>query len=179
MAATEEMVRIAIETGPRIATIVPERREELTTEGGLDAAAGGRKLKAAIAALREAEIEVSLFVDPDARQIEATLKAGADAVEIHTGAYANARDESEVQLRLMEIAAAAELADGMDLRVHAGHGLNYANVSAVAALAHLRELNIGHSIVSRAVFDGLPKAVADMARLIREASGRGAPPPSS
>ncbi len=170
MAATDAMVRFALSVKPGIATLVPERRQELTTEGGLDVIRGEGRLKRAIARLRNAGIIVSLFIDPVPAQIQASREAGADEIELHTGPYCNARSDRAVKQRLNALVEGTKLAQELGLVVNAGHGLNYANVALVAAIEGMRELNIGHSIVSRAVFDGWSKAVADMARLIREAS---------
>ncbi len=166
MACTDEMVGIALDVKPDQVTLVPERREELTTEGGLDVAGSLERIRAATAQLREAGIRVSLFVDPDAKQVQASAETGADAVELHTGRYANAQSEEETVERLHELTEATTLAAGFGLRVHAGHGLNYINVAAVADIPEIEELNIGHSIVSRAIFVGLEDAVREMKDLV-------------
>lgn len=162
MAVTEEMVQIALDTKPEFVCLVPEKREELTTEGGLDVAGQLEKIKAATATLTEAGIKVSLFIDADRTQIDAAVACGAPYIELHTGHYADAETEEEQQAELKKIAAAASYADDQGIKVNAGHGLTYHNVKPIAALPELYELNIGHSIIGRAVFDGLDKAVADM-----------------
>ena len=170
MAATEAMVQIALSIRPDVVTLVPERREELTTEGGLSVTEGGERLAKAIERLRDGGIVVSTFIDADHDQIKASADAGAVEIELHTGPYALAKHRDEQQKHIEQLVKGAESARQAGLVVNAGHGLNYANVGPVAAIGAMRELNIGHSIVSRAVFDGFPKAVAEMARLIREAS---------
>lgn len=160
IAATAEMVDIARRVRPDVCCIVPERREELTTEGGLDVCTHGATLRAICTALRSAGIEVSLFVDPDPRQIDAAVDVGAPTIELHTGRYALASDGSTAELEALFDAAAHARARG--LRVNAGHGLHYDNVAAIAAIEGLHELNIGHAIVARALFVGLERAVADM-----------------
>ncbi|MGF1732098.1 pyridoxine 5'-phosphate synthase [Photobacterium kasasachensis] len=162
MAVTDEMVKIALETKPEFVCLVPEKREELTTEGGLDVAGQLEKIKAATAKLTEAGIKVSLFIDADREQIDAAVACGAPYIELHTGHYADAETEEEQQDELKKIAAAASYADDQGIKVNAGHGLTYHNVKPIAALPELYELNIGHSIIGRAAFDGLQKAVADM-----------------
>lgn len=173
MAATEEMIAIAASVLPDSATLVPEKREELTTEGGLDVIAGAERVGAAVARLRAAGIRVSLFIDPDLQQVEESLRLGADAVEIHTGRYAEAADLDARTEELGRVRDAAVLATRIGLEVCAGHGLDYRNVDAVAAIPEIRELNIGHAIVSRAVLTGMAEAVREMAARIRAArSGR-------
>ncbi|MGF1715085.1 pyridoxine 5'-phosphate synthase [Photobacterium chitinilyticum] len=162
MAVTDEMVKIALETQPEFVCLVPEKREELTTEGGLDVAGQLEKIKAATAKLGEAGIKVSLFIDADREQIDAAVACGAPYIELHTGHYADAETEEAQQDELKKIAAAASYADDQGIKVNAGHGLTYHNVKPIAALPELYELNIGHSIIGRAAFDGLQKAVADM-----------------
>lgn len=162
MAVTDEMVKIALETQPEFVCLVPEKREELTTEGGLDVAGQLEKIKAATATLTEAGIKVSLFIDADREQIDAAVACGAPYIELHTGHYADAETEEDQQAELKKIAAAASYADDQGIKVNAGHGLTYHNVKPIAALPELYELNIGHSIIGRAAFDGLQKAVADM-----------------
>lgn len=166
LAVTDEMVGIACSHRPRKACIVPERREELTTEGGLDVTAGGAPLREAVARLKGEGSEVSLFIDPDRAQVEASAEAGADAVELHTGDYAGRPGDPDA---LARIAAAAAAADSAGLKVNAGHGLTVGNVAPVAAIAQVAELNIGHSIVARAVFVGLAEAVGEMLRAMRKA----------
>lgn len=167
MAATSEMTGIAIENRVDMSTLVPEKRQELTTEGGLDVRGNLKSLKKQIAALRKAGIVVSLFVDPDPDQIRASLDSGADCVEIHTGCYANARGREMVKEELLRIITASELAVDLKLRLNAGHGLNYLNVREIAIIPGMEELNIGHSIVSRAVFVGVERAVREMKELLR------------
>ena len=169
LAATEEMVAIAAALAPPQATIVPEKRQEVTTEGGLDVDAHAEGLDGAIRRLQAAGVRTSLFIDPDPGSIEACARLGADAVELHTGEYANARGDARGQ-QLARLADAAGYAASLGLSVHAGHGLTYENVTPVAALSQLEELNIGHSIVSRAVLVGMERAVREMADLMRRAS---------
>ena len=169
MAATEEMVKIAREVRPEIVTLVPERREELTTEGGLDVVGGREVVGRAIRALKEAEIEVSLFIDPDLDQVKATHKLDADRVEFHTGRYCEMQRAADKARELARLVDASKAASRLGLHVAAGLGLNYDNVRPVAAIPEMEELNIGHSIVSRAVFVGMERAVRDMVELIRDA----------
>ncbi|MGR5130296.1 pyridoxine 5'-phosphate synthase [Photobacterium swingsii] len=169
MAVTDEMVEIALQTQPEFVCLVPEKREELTTEGGLDVAGQVEKIKAATEKLTAAGIKVSLFIDADRAQIDASLACGAPYIELHTGHYADAETEEEQQAELKRIAAAASYADGLGIKVNAGHGLTYHNVKPLAALPEIYELNIGHSIMGRAMFDGLSKAVADMRAIMLEA----------
>jgi pyridoxine 5-phosphate synthase len=166
MAATDEMSLIAREIKPDFSTLVPEKREELTTEGGLEVASRIEFMKSYISNLQEAGITVSLFVDPDERQISAAKKAGADWVEIHTGTYANARHEEDQDRETLKIEEAAKLASSLGLRVGAGHGLNYNNVGRISEIPEVEELNIGHSIVSRAAIVGIDRAVREMKQLI-------------
>jgi pyridoxine 5-phosphate synthase len=166
MAATPEIVKIACEFKPASATLVPEKRQELTTEGGLDVVGNAAELKGRIRQMQEAGIIVSLFVDPDPDQIECSACLGADAIEIHTGTYCNAQSDAERERELEEIAAAIALGHASGLQVNAGHGLNYQNVAAVVALGGIVEYNIGHSIISRAVLVGLERAVRDMKALL-------------
>ena len=167
MAATREMIVIAEAIRPQHCCLVPEKRTELTTEGGLDIVALGAGLREACARLARAGIAVSLFIDPDAAQIRAAAAAGVPAIELHTGTYAEA--EGTVQAReLARLADAATLAAGLGLRVNAGHGLHYDNVQAIARLPEVGELNIGHAIVARAVFSGFAAAVAEMKRLMQD-----------
>ncbi|UTV28186.1 pyridoxine 5'-phosphate synthase [Photobacterium atrarenae] len=169
MAVTDEMVQIALDTKPEFVCLVPEKREELTTEGGLDVAGQLEKIKAATEKLAAAGIKVSLFIDADRTQIDAAVACGAPYIELHTGHYADAETETEQQAELKKIAAAASYAHDQGIKVNAGHGLTYHNVKPIAALPELYELNIGHSIIGRAVFDGLHKAVADMKAVMQEA----------
>ena len=166
MAATEEMQRIALEVKPDFSTLVPEKREELTTEGGLEVASRVDFMKTYISRLQQGGIIVSLFVDPDDKQIAAAKKSGADWVEIHTGAYANARSGKDREQELEKIIDAAKLAGSLGLRVGAGHGLNYLNVRPIARIPEVEELNIGHSIIARAALVGLERAVREMNTLI-------------
>jgi pyridoxine 5-phosphate synthase len=161
MAATDEMLGIALRHRPHAACIVPEKREELTTEGGLDAAGQHNRLAPLVAELRNANIRVSLFIEPDARQIDAALRLGAPVVELHTGRYAELDgDARTIELRRLTDAAALAAKNGIE--VHAGHGLTYDNVAAIAAIPQVRELNIGHFLVGEALFVGLGQAVRQM-----------------
>lgn len=162
MAVTDEMVEIALETQPEFVCLVPEKREELTTEGGLDVKGQLEKIKAATHKLTKAGIKVSLFIDADREQIDAAKACGAPFIELHTGHYADAETEADQMDELKKISAAASYATDQGIMVNAGHGLTYHNVAAIAALPEIYELNIGHAIIGRAVFDGLSKAVADM-----------------
>jgi pyridoxine 5-phosphate synthase len=166
MAATQEMGRIACRIRPADCCLVPERRKELTTEGGLDAAGNRDQLKDFCAMLAEAGVRVSLFIDAEPRQIEAARAVGAPVVEIHTGRYADAADPTGRAAELERIGRAVALGTELGLQVNAGHGLDYHNVRSVAALPGVRELNIGHAIVALAIFSGLSVAVADMKRII-------------
>jgi pyridoxine 5-phosphate synthase len=168
-AVTDEMLDIAVRTSPRDVCLVPEKREEVTTEGGLDVAARIDDVSAACRRLGDSGIRVSLFIDPDIEQVEAAVKAGAPVVELHTGAYADAGDPDATAAELERLRAAAAHGASLGLVVNAGHGLHYANVGAVAAIPEIDELNIGHSIIARAVFDGLTVAVSEMKRLMVEA----------
>ena len=164
-AVTEEMLRIAAQLAPSDVCLVPESREELTTEGGLDVVGGLSRVRDACQRLGEANIRVSLFVDPDPHQLDAAAKAGAPVVELHTGAYAqHAGNAPEKELERVRVAA--RHAASIGLRVHAGHGLHYHNVQAIAAIPEIVELNIGHAIVARAVIEGLRHSVAEMKRLM-------------
>jgi pyridoxine 5-phosphate synthase len=165
MAVTDEMIEIAGEVRPEDACLVPERRQEITTEGGLDAAGQVSRVREAVTALAEHGIRVALFIDPDPRQIEAAAACSAPAVELHTGAYAEASGARQAK-ELERIAVAARRAAALGLAVHAGHGLNYHNVQPVAAIAEVTELNIGHAIIARALFDGLRTAVREMKALM-------------
>jgi pyridoxine 5-phosphate synthase len=165
MAATDAMVALACEIAPADCCLVPERRAELTTEGGLDVVAGAAALAERCARLAARGVRVSLFIDPDAEQIVAAAASGAPVVELHTGTYADAAGAAQAQ-ELARLAEAARLASSHGLIVHAGHGLHYHNVQPVAALTEIVELNIGHAIIARALFTGLSSAVADMKRLM-------------
>lgn len=169
MAVTEEMLAIAEKFKPEDCCLVPERREELTTEGGLDVVGQEGKIKEAVARLSDAGVRVSLFVDADPKQLEASARVGAPVIEIHTGHYADLPSEAERQAELERIKAAVDLGVELGLQVNAGHGLHYHNVTPIAAIPAIRELNIGHAIVAQAVFSGLHEAVAEMKRLMVEA----------
>jgi pyridoxine 5-phosphate synthase len=169
MAATDAMVEIATDVGPSDCCLVPESRQELTTEGGLDVVSHGKSVKAVCTRLIESNIRPSLFIDPELPQIDASAAAGAGVVELHTGAYADAQSAKAVAGELERIRIASEYAASLGLTVHAGHGLNYHNVVPVAAIPEIVELNIGHSIVAQAVFDGLADAVARMKTLMESA----------
>ncbi len=166
MAATPEIIRIALEVKPEICCLVPEKREEVTTEGGLDVAGHYKTVAAATKRLQAGGRAVSLFVDPDPRQLEASAKTGAEYVELHTGAFANARSHAEAGRELARLIRGAELAHKRGLRVNAGHGITYQNIHDILRIPHLEELNIGHSIISRAVFVGLDQAVREMLALM-------------
>ncbi|MGE4648215.1 MAG: pyridoxine 5'-phosphate synthase [Arenicellales bacterium] len=170
MAATREMLNIAIQVQPNDVCLVPEKRAELTTEGGLDAASQIDSLTPLVEALKDANIRVSLFIDPDPVQIDAAKVIGADAVEIHTGGFADAGSSTGSEAELGRIVSAVELGASLGLRVNAGHGLNYDNVGPVASISKISELNIGHAIIARAVFSGLGPAVAEMRSLMNQAS---------
>jgi pyridoxine 5-phosphate synthase len=167
MAATQEMVRIALTVKPDQVTLVPERREELTTEGGLDVVLNSAQLKPIVKMLEEGGIHVSLFVDPDPEQVKEVHRIAGRSFEINTAAYADARDERTRQAALRKVADAARIGQKLGLRVHAGHGLTYQNVRAVAAVPEMEELNIGHNIVARAVLVGMERAVREMREAMR------------
>lgn len=169
MAVTGAMLAVAERIRPADCCLVPERRQELTTEGGLDVASRLDAVSAACKHLHAVGTRASLFIDPDPIQIEAAAEAGAPVIEIHTGRYADATDAEARERELLRIVAAAERAAARGLRVHAGHGLNYQNVAAIAAMAEVEELNIGHAIVARAVFSGFAAAVREMKRLMLQA----------
>jgi len=166
MAVTDAMLDVACRVRPEQATLVPEGRQELTTEGGLAVAAQEEKVTDAVKRLQEAGVVVSHFIDPSPEEIEASARTGAEAIEFHTGEYANAPEGVERDRQLARIVEGAKQAQTLGLTAHAGHGLNYTNVRPVAAIAGMEELNIGHSIISRAVFVGLREAVREMVRLI-------------
>ncbi|MCG8368929.1 MAG: pyridoxine 5'-phosphate synthase [Proteobacteria bacterium] len=173
MAVTDEMIGIARKIAPRDVCLVPEKREELTTEGGLDVAGQVDRVRAACEELGEAGSRVSLFIDPDREQLDAAAAAGAPVVELHTGSYADTGGEAQAE-ELERIADAARYGDDLGLVVNAGHGLHYRNVKPIAGIEPIVELNIGHSIVARALFDGLATAVQEMKRLMLDArSGMG------
>lgn len=169
MAVTDVMVTYAEKIKPEHVCFVPEKRQELTTEGGLDVIAQEAKIKEAASRLKHAGIEVSLFIDPDMKQIEAALRCEAQVIEIHTGAYADAKTEKECHDELRRIMKAAQFAHQAGLVVNAGHGLNYQNVQAIARVPQMNELNIGHGIIARSIFMGLEPAVQEMKRLMIEA----------
>jgi pyridoxine 5-phosphate synthase len=169
MAVTEEMLAIAERIKPADCCLVPERREELTTEGGLDVAGQKARISEACERLAKAGVRVSLFIDADPEQVIAAAECGAPVIELHTGHYADASSNNEQQKELNRIAQAVELGLESRLQVNAGHGLHYHNVQAIAAMPGVRELNIGHAIIARSLFTGLPEAVAEMKRLMIEA----------
>ena len=166
MAATEEMQKIALEIMPYSCTLVPEKRQELTTEGGLDVVSNFEKLKKFIQPLVEAGIIVSIFIDPNTAQVEKSQQTGAQFIEFHTGRYAEAFDTPSEKAEFENLKNSAKFAHEIGLRINAGHGLNYDNVMPVAKIEHMEELNIGHSIISRAVMVGLESAVRDMKSII-------------
>lgn len=166
MGLAADIIKVALEVQPEQVLLVPERRQELTTEGGLDVVAGRRKVASASKRFHKAGILVGIFVDPEEVQIEACSAVGADLVELHTGPYANAGDREAVQAELTKLVQAAHFADSLGLVVDAGHGLNYLNVKPVAAIVPVVKLNIGHSIVSRAISVGMRQAVAQMKALM-------------
>lgn len=171
MAVTDEMLEIATQLQPEDCCLVPERREELTTEGGLDVAGQLPRVREACERLAAAGIRVSLFIDADPDQIDAAAASGAPCIEIHTGHFADAAPGSAQTAELARIIEAVRQGEQAGLTVHAGHGLHYHNVQKIAAISGIRELNIGHAIIARALFTGLEAAVAEMKRLMREARG--------
>ncbi len=166
MAATDEIIQIALDVKPDLVTLVPEKRQELTTEGGLDVVAQKKRLADVITSFHRGKIAVSLFVDPVRAQIETSKEIGADMVELHTGEYANARSERDVREQLDRIRSSAALGKSLGLTVNGGHGLDYANVSPVAAIKEIHEVSIGHAVITKALFVGLEKAVEDMLKLV-------------
>ena len=168
MAATDEMLAIAIKARPHAACIVPEKREERTTEGGIDVVNHFARLKPIVSALGAAGIRVSMFIEPDRKQLDASRELGAPVVELHTGAYANARGGERDRL-LKHIHNAAEFGADLGLEIHAGHGLTYENVGPIAAVPHIRELNIGHFLIGEAIFTGLTDSIQKMRRLMDDA----------
>jgi pyridoxine 5-phosphate synthase len=168
MAATDEIIKIAIETLPDLATLVPERRQELTTEGGLDVERHRNHLRGVIQEFHQHDIPVSLFVDPVQQQVETAKEVEADFIELHTGEYANAINERRAHELLDVVRKAAQLARELGLRVNAGHGLNYLNIHPFREIREIEEVSIGHAIISRAVFVGLDRAVKEMLRLVHE-----------
>lgn len=167
MSATEEIINIALEILPDLVTIVPEKREELTTEGGLDVAGRLSFFTDLVSIMHEREIAVSFFVEPTSEQIEAVVSTHADIIELHTGTYSNARTKKDVSTELRRVKSAAQLAKQGGLVVTAGHGLNYLNIRPIAEILEIEEVSIGHSIISRAIFSGLERAVRDMIHLLR------------
>ena len=167
MAAIDEMVRIACEIKPEMVTLVPEKREEITTEGGLDLAATEVKVSSAIDKLKAAGIKVSVFIEPHPDNVDLALEVGADMIEIHTGKYALVKDNEAKLIELEKIRLTAQVAKELALGVNAGHGLNYQNIIALANISDIEEVSIGHSIISRALFTGLHRAVEDMVNIIR------------
>ena len=168
MAATDEMLATALKARPHAACIVPEKREERTTEGGIDVVNHFARLKPIVAGLGAAGIRVSIFIEPDRKQLDASRELGAPVVELHTGAYANASGVKREKL-LKQLHDAAEFGAGLGLEIHAGHGLTYENVQPIAAIAHIRELNIGHFLIGEAIFTGLVEAIQRMRRLMDDA----------
>ena len=168
MAATEEMLAIALKHKPHACCIVPEKREELTTEGGIDVIGQHNRLKPIVAALTDAGIRVSMFIEPDRKQIDASRALGAPVVELHTGAYAHATDDARAKV-MKHIHNAVEFGADIGLEVHAGHGLTFDNVKAIAAIPHIKELNIGHFLIGEAIFIGLSDSIRKMRVLMDEA----------
>lgn len=173
MADTPAIVTFAEEVKPDEVCLVPEKRQEVTTEGGLNVAVAAKSLKRTTARLQEAGVVVSLFIDPDPKQIRAAADTGAEFIELHTGAYANCPDESAAAAEIKKLVAAAELAHKLGLRVNAGHGLNYQNTPRICVVPHVETLNTGHSIIARAVFVGLRQAVREMLALMNPPSPNG------
>ena len=169
MAVTDEMIGIALKVKPFACCLVPEKREELTTEGGLEIAGNMSRMRSACATLGNAGIEVSLFIDPDKEQIDAAVSAGAPVIELHTGCYADATTAEEKNTELVRIIEAAKYAHSAGLQVNAGHGLNFHNVEDICAIPEIVELNIGHSIIAQALFVGLAQAVSDLKTVMRQA----------
>jgi pyridoxine 5-phosphate synthase len=168
MAAEDTMVKIALTVKPHYITLVPERRQELTTEGGLDVAGQKSRLKRVVDALRDGGIPVSLFIEPDVEQIKAAGAVGADFIEIHTGRYANAQFDRAIESEFQAVVKATQLAAKLKLGVNAGHGLNYVNIQRLTTISEIEEYNIGHSIIAHAVLVGLDQAVREMKRLISD-----------
>lgn len=167
MAVTDEMQAIALKIKPHSVCLVPEKRQEVTTEGGLDVAGQLEKITKFVKPLKDAGIEVSLFIDPTKEQVEASAKTGAQFIEMHTGAYSNAYGTKNEEIEFSKLKNSAKLAQELGLRVNAGHGLNYENVKRMHEIEGLYELNIGHSIISRAIFVGLEQAVIEMQNLVK------------
>jgi pyridoxine 5-phosphate synthase len=169
MAATDEMVKIACEIKPDMITLVPEKREEITTEGGLNIVSARDRILSAVGTVKEAGIKASVFIEPEPENVDMALEIGADMIEIHTGRYANVKEITEKIFEAEKIRQAARLAKELGMGVNAGHGLNYFNIVTIANMEDIDEVSIGHSIISRAVFFGLQKAVEDMLVIIRRA----------
>lgn len=167
MAVTDEMQAIALKIKPHSVCLVPEKRQEVTTEGGLDVAGQLEKITKFVKPLKDAGIEVSLFIDPTKKQVEASAKTGAQFIEMHTGSYSNAYGTKNEEIEFLKLKNSAKLAQELGLRVNAGHGLNYENVKRMHEIEGLYELNIGHSIISRAIFVGLEQAVIEMQNLVK------------
>lgn len=167
MAATEEMVKIACEVMPYMVTLVPEKRQELTTEGGLDLAAAEIKISSALEKLKEAGIKTSVFIEPDPESVDLALEMGADMIEIHTGKFARLTEPADVVNELEKIRQTSRIAKELGLGVNAGHGLNYLNITAIANISEIDEVSIGHSIIARSVFTGIENAVREMLTIIR------------
>ena len=172
MAVTDEMIALAIKVSPYACCLVPEKREELTTEGGLDIAGNLNHIQWACDSLKTAGIEVSLFIDPDEKQINAAIKAGAPVIELHTGCYADAKNSEQQAKELFRIRQAAHYAHSAGLQVNAGHGLHFYNVEKICAIPEIIELNIGHSIIAQALFSGLAETVKDLKHIMRKARQR-------
>lgn len=173
MAVTDEMITIAEQVKPAACCLVPEKREELTTEGGLDVASSPERMEHACQALAAAGVEVSLFIDPDFKQIDAAVNAGAPVIELHTGCYADAVNAPAQKAELLRVQKAAEYAHSAGLQVNAGHGLHFHNVEAICFIPEIVELNIGHSIIAQSVFSGLDQTVRDLKRVMRDARAVG------
>jgi len=168
MAATDEMVKIAIETLPELVTLVPEKRQELTTEGGLNISSDKKRFEEIIKELHSKEILVSLFIDPEPANVDLAVELNADIIEIHTGKYANTRTEKDQITELSKIGFTSRMATELGLIVTAGHGLNYSNVFPIMSISEIQEISIGHAIIARSVFTGLNKAVEDMIKILRK-----------
>lgn len=168
MAAVDEIIKIALEVKPDVVTFVPERREELTTEGGLNVLAQPSYYKDVVTKMKDAGIKVSFFIDPDPEQIKASKECGVDIVEIHTGHYSEAKTEEEAEERFLEIKKAVEVAASLGLKISAGHGLNYVNIKRFKSLPQIEEYSIGHSIVARAIYVGFERAVREMVEIVRD-----------
>ena len=168
MAATDEMLGIASDIIPDQVTFVPEKRQEITTEGGLDVIGNKKKMSQAIDKMKEKGIITSLFIDPDLKQIEMSKEIGAECVELHTGEYSNAKNPEDIELHLTSLVNSAQFADKIGLEVHAGHGLTYRNVTKISGVPEIKGLYIGHSIMARAIYVGLDRAVREMLQLINK-----------